>query len=93
MAGHVHHLEDRRARATQQFPALFNHLVGAGKQGVAAACDVIRFGFAARVTIADASVRFAREAAAVAPQRRVSTGRRSPPADAPGRAPYHGHVR
>ncbi len=37
-------------------------ILGAGKQGVAAAYDVIRFGYAARVTIADTSLKFAREA-------------------------------
>jgi lysine 6-dehydrogenase len=37
-------------------------ILGAGKQGVAAAYDVIRFGQAARVTLADTSLSFAREA-------------------------------
>ena len=37
-------------------------ILGAGKQGVAAAYDVLRFGFPARVTLADTSLKCAREA-------------------------------
>jgi len=37
-------------------------ILGAGKQGVAAAYDVIRFGQAARITLADTSRGFARTA-------------------------------
>jgi lysine 6-dehydrogenase len=37
-------------------------ILGAGKQGLAAAYDVIRFGQASRLTLADTSISFAREA-------------------------------
>lgn len=50
-------------KSSKKIPHGFSYLIfGAGKQGVAAAFDVLRFGEAARLTIADSSLPFAKAA-------------------------------